>query len=486
MKKVFQILSMTVIVLTAASCGGNVQITYSDEPMAAVKLNDKWGYIDTKGNEVVPCKYDDVQEFSEGLAAVKLGDKWMYVDKTGKVIFKLGKKYYAENFSEGLAAVEKYDYETGGCGFIDKTGKEVIPLNNKYNTVREFHEGRAAVESDKTKTWGFIDTTGTEVIPCQYIKVTDFVNGRALVEVNKDSRDMYGNRYSYREKTIINRNGDAVVKTNMNNTGEFSPEGWALHKSFTLTARIDKVYFINSDNKILSSDYERFADANPFSEGLASVNVFNEKAEGHLGLGEWRWAFIDKNGKTVISPVYYDAGEFHEGLAAVQQVEKYQQREYSDYYSTYTRGGKWGFIDKSGKTVIPFLYETTTVESRPAVVAFEHYHTGYSYFSEGIALVKRDGKYGFIDKTGREVIPCKYVSAQVFSGDFSKVSNNGKYGIIDKTGREIVPCSYKTDEISQFSNGLCAISRNSKWGFVDTTGKEVIPCKYDGVSDFNK
>jgi hypothetical protein len=451
-------------------------------------LNGKWGYIDTKGNEVVPCKYDDIGEFSEGLAAVKEGDKWRYVDKTGKTILKLDKKYQTVNeFSEGLAHV--------GYDFIDKTGKVVISLTDKdgsfiYHGARAFHNGRAAVTTSIVHKgeWGFIDSTGTEVIPCKYAKVTDFADGRALVEKAERSRDQYGNSSAYTNKTIIDRDGNAVVKVNMYNLGEFSPEGWALHKSFTLTARIDQVYFVNADGKVLYSDDNEYSDANSFSEGLASVQVFNKEAVGRLGIGESRWGFIDKTGKMVIPPVYYDAGEFHEGLAAVQEVEIYKEwNEYPGFYETDTRGGKWGFIDKSGKTVIPFRYETTTIDSRPAVNVFEYFHTDYSYFMDGIALVKRDEKYGFIDKSGNEVIPCKYKSATVFVNGFAKVGNeNKKMGIIDKTGREVLPCQFERDEIQQFSNGFCAVRRNGKWGFVDTTGNEVIPCKYELAGDFKQ
>ena len=56
--------------------------------------------------------------------------------------------------------------------------------------------------------------------------------------------------------------------------------------------------------------------------------------------------------------------------------------------------------------------------------------------------VCREGKWGYIDKTGREVIPCKYDDASSFSEGLAKVKKSGKYGFIDKTGREVVPFIY--------------------------------------------
>ncbi|GHT13140.1 hypothetical protein FACS1894170_08790 [Planctomycetales bacterium] len=49
-----------------------------------VTLGNKWGFIDTNGNEVIPLKYDVAERFLEGLAVVELGDRRYLIDKTGK------------------------------------------------------------------------------------------------------------------------------------------------------------------------------------------------------------------------------------------------------------------------------------------------------------------------------------------------------------------------------------------------------------------
>ena len=52
------------------------------------------------------------------------------------------------------------------------------------------------------------------------------------------------------------------------------------------------------------------------------------------------------------------------------------------------------------------------------------------------------------------------------------VKKNDKWGFIDKTGKEIASCIY--DDVSYFSEGLACVRKNDKFGFVDKTGKEVI------------
>ena len=35
-----------------------------------VKVNNKYGFVDKDGNEVVPCKYNEANDFCEGMARV--------------------------------------------------------------------------------------------------------------------------------------------------------------------------------------------------------------------------------------------------------------------------------------------------------------------------------------------------------------------------------------------------------------------------------
>lgn len=56
--------------------------------IARVKLNHKWGFIDTTGNVIIAPKYNEVSNFSDGLAKVRLGQKWGLVDTKGTIIIK--------------------------------------------------------------------------------------------------------------------------------------------------------------------------------------------------------------------------------------------------------------------------------------------------------------------------------------------------------------------------------------------------------------
>ncbi|HVZ98378.1 MAG TPA: WG repeat-containing protein [Chitinophagaceae bacterium] len=135
-------------------------------------------------------------------------------------------------------------------------------------------------------------------------------------------------------------------------------------------------------------------------------------------------------------------------------------------------GLKYGFIDKTGKEIIPPEYSIA------------------SGFSEGLAAVAvfegNEIIWRYIDATGREAIVCnrKGIFAYPFSGGFARIllKDENKWGLIDKAGKELVPPKY--DEIGDFSEGMAAVKLNDKYGYIDTTGKEVIQCKYNYAGPF--
>ncbi len=168
-----------------------------------------------------------------------------------------------------------------------------------------------------------------------------------------------------------------------------------------------------------------------------------------------KYGYIDKTGKEV-TPLKYDykydyANNFTSesgGLAAVRLDDK------------------WGYIDKTGKEVIPLKYDT----------AYD--------FSEGIVQVGFNDKYGFIDKSGKEIIPIKYEYIDEFREGLARVGLNNKEGFIDKTGKEVVSIEY--DYVGFFTDGLAVVGLNDRFGCIDRKGNEIIPLKYDWIHDYSK
>lgn len=77
----------------------------------------RYGFIDNKGNEIIPLKYDNARDFSEGLAAVEGPGGWGYIDKNNKVIIPF-KFDWADDFVDGYSRV----LYAGIFYIIDKEG----------------------------------------------------------------------------------------------------------------------------------------------------------------------------------------------------------------------------------------------------------------------------------------------------------------------------------------------------------------------------
>ena len=105
-----------------------------------------------------------------------------------------------------------------------------------------------------------------------------------------------------------------------------------------------------------------------------------------------------------------------------------------------------------------------------------------SLFSEGYAAVCKNGKWGYIDKTGQEVIPCKYDWANTFHEGLASVrfSYDSGYGFIDTTGREVIRHRREIAVPGDFSEGLVVVKNegNDHFFVLDKEGRKVFQGSY--------
>lgn len=137
-----------------------------------------------------------------------------------------------------------------------------------------------------------------------------------------------------------------------------------------------------------------------------------------------RYALIDKTGKTKAFLPYQQVSEFHEGLAAFAQNDKF------------------GFINTDGKIVIPPQF------------------TSVSDFSCGLACAAAisddKGKSGYIDSTGKFKIQPTYDVANDFYSGYARVANNTTTMLIDKNAN-VIKMAAKTVPITNYSLKDCTL-----------------------------
>jgi hypothetical protein len=126
--------------------------------LAEVKKDDKWGYIDTTGKEIIPCVYEEARDFADGLAAVGKDDKWGYIDKTGKEIIPCLFDNVVQ-IKDGLAEVKLYTQKGFadtkgyfiGKGIVEKTVKTVKKSEKERAAKKTEDEKIARIQAEKNK-----------------------------------------------------------------------------------------------------------------------------------------------------------------------------------------------------------------------------------------------------------------------------------------------------------------------------------------------
>ncbi|WP_201624539.1 WG repeat-containing protein [Psychrobacter immobilis] len=317
-----------------------------------------------------------------------------------------------------------------GCS--DKNNAEVTPSSvNDKETV-----STAEVESDKKEEKCVVpDVEGYDKVGC----LRD-----GLAGVIKQSNDEYDktNRVGYIDKEgqlIIPFEFDAIVAGEGGESLEFND----FSEGLAAVSKNDKYGFIDTKGKvIIEPNYEW---ASSFSDGLAIVS-----AEGLYGA-------IDKQGKTVIPFEYQALADFHDGFATAARPPK----DLEDYES------KYGLINKQNEIVIPFMYESM------------------GNLSESLIAVKKDGKWGYVDTKNKAIIPINlaYETVNDFSDGLAAVfsyeenSDNLKYGYIDKTGKLVIPMQFikaywdDSEGLIDFNNGIAVV--NDKEGRTFCINKKV-------------
>ena len=324
---------------------------------------------------------------------------------------------------------------------------------------------------DTTKLWpagkngselfGYIDKSGNLEIPAKYETALGFSCGWALV-----SED---NEPVFIDKSVKNKK--SVDQSEL--TDYYFYYNHIRFKDGKFKGMWDKDFAT-----VIPADYEYLGM--PTADKLVA---FAEDLNDDEGCG-----YLDFNGKVVIEPQWYDAYAFVDGMAVV--VEKKGSGSDVSY--------KYGIIDKKGNYLIEpqknglmsmgenrIGMQKTSGKFVMCDKNLEEISGSYdngSSLSCGMARVYKSEKgYGFVDKNGQEIIPCKYYRAWAFTDDltFVKKDADSKWEVLDKSGNSVL--KLKEDEAPEdgFHNGLALVySMDSEtyemtYRYIDKSGNTV-------------
>lgn len=321
---------------------------------------------------------ESLESFSFGLAAVEKNGKVGFIDKMGRTVIPFEYDTPTQEFTDGVVALSKGDDNV----FLDNKGNELF----RSSSFGRFHDGLAT--SRQGDLIGFVDKTGKMVIPAKYDYTGDFSDGLCWV-TSPQSGSLIG---------FIDTTGKLVVPFQYEWPSERQPADF--HEGLCpVMVDPDHEYFGYIDTtgkRAFPGIY--FGDVD-FSEGLACVSeIIKTDGENIVKIG-----YIDTTGKMVINLPEDNGGPFHGGVAPVR-----------------TPGGAIYFIDKTGKQVFELDKRYKTVE----------------HYGEGTWIVWDGENMGYIDNTGKTIVPCRYYAYKPFSEGLAAVreSKDGRWGFVDKKG----------------------------------------------------
>ena len=468
LKKVFAVI--LIILLIIACVFGIKNLLSKDSKSLAGKIekvcyytmydNGKWGVINSYGEVIIKPEYDEMiivpdetQDIFVCTYDVDYGNnnyKTNVINGKGKEIIKDYDKieaianYDKENniwYEKNVFKIEK----NGKFGLINYSGKKL--LEPEYDSIKPIFGIENSLMIEKNGKFGLCDDTGNIIINPDYKKIEkigeDYKNGYIVANENNkhgimgfdknkilevkydDVKSICGEElYAVKENgkyIIVNKSGEKKVNKEFEDVLEIGKDNIIACTSKDKYGVID----MNGETKI-SFDYESLEGTNgnyyiAKKEGKYGVvnldgNVslgFESTSIKYISSGDFIIANYTENGKEISKVYDTNFEEKIKGEIAENNTEKgYIRLSINDEYKYYNfkfeeksasgvltsntlfvskKDGKYGFIDASGKVIIDYQYDDATEQN-----------------SSGYAGIKKDGVWGAIDLNGNIVVEPKY------------------------------------------------------------------------------
>lgn len=363
--KLFILSTLCVVLFMFNACEEPMsQNKYDDKTKlwpAADSTGEKFGFINEKGEMVIPAQYYMAYHFSGGVAGVvTMDNKVQFINNKGEVVFTLpagyncdpylsngGRRFwcgidhgmYDENFNviipylfhlrlgpmskEGLA----YFIKTDGEGFYNRKGEVV--LYNPYDSITRqpeqfyyeedgFHEGRAIVINSRNSVYGAINTHGELVIDTIYSRLMYAGNGLFAYQLPGGDYNFWG---------LLDVDGNQLTEQIYNQIYDNSEGDNGLVPIADENRYL--CYVDRTGTKVIQTSFYGFGYA--FHEGAAWVYIYDpsDHTAGYVLLDEsgnilWK---IENDGRFL--------SVLHNGLCAIieDDIIKYVDKDKNCVYS---------------------------------------------------------------------------------------------------------------------------------------------------------
>lgn len=345
--------------------------------------------------------------------------------------------------------------ETSERGVLSYT----VAIEPQYEDADQFSEHLAPVKMDGK--WGYIDEENNLVIPCQYDMACLFSEGYAVVASGSGTDDS-GN-LTYQLGFVDAAGNYTGFRFNDSDlqvyAGEITATGTIFHNGLIRLRPTGSFYrLFTAGGNVLDlgttpDDAYYWMPCGSYNEGLVPIQG---------GPNYYGWAdgqgnivkIIETDGEATNTRTY--PGTFNQGLAFVIQAT------YDEEGNVQSQLG--GFMDRNFQWVTGADYEPSWVTGSNTIAKF--------FGNTGIATMKKDGKFGAIDKTGQTEILFRYEELLPESEGMILFKVDGQYGYLDAETRSVaIPAQFEL--ASTFLQGVAVVYDGSKASLIDRAGATV-------------
>lgn len=472
MKKVFAVfVAIIVIIMCIFMIKGILtkdkdQGKITSKDYVAAFQDNKWGVIDSKGeividpsyaemiiipnskNDVFLCTYDI--NYQEGIYQTKA------LNSKNEEIFK---DY------EQIEAIANYDvnnnlwYENntlkvkknGKYGTIDLSGKQLLPC--EYDEITAVSGIQNALRIAKEGKYGVADSEGKILVKPEYQEVTNLGKDNKSGFIVKNAEGKYG-IVEDSDHTILEQKYDEIMKVYGN--------------EYYVVKQAGKTMVVKKDG------------TQSLSQGFDNIIAILKNAEnGVIYQKQNQYGVMKLTGETTIPASYEELKESKSGMFIAK------------------KNGKYGVIDLNNEVKVEFKYLSISYHEKTDLYIAENEQfendildSDFTVKQTGM-LIDLDNEKGYLEL--RQNDEYKYYNFRFEEKKIEDIfpsntlflkKENGKYGFVDKTGKVVVDYIYD-DATEQNAYGYAGVKKDGKWGSIDNKGALVQEPTYN-LEDYLK
>lgn len=454
--------------------------------VAMVRAEDRFQLIDTRGNPLITESFKRI--FLATRDWVVADDRWYRLDQHGKWTATPNPYTEVTPFTDRLVVARRENRSV----LVDRSGKQLTPEHFDY--IQRAIHGRALVRKDNK--WGVIDTQGRWLLAPQYESLGMTEEGLLLSQQQGQLQflDNSGKPLPAMAYRPLGKGAEGLTGAcqelrcgYVDDTGQ-----WAIAPQFeniqpfaggiAQVTQYGLVAYIDRNGRMITP-------APPATAAAPRLWRPDAMRDAHSNNGGTVFGYLDRTGKIAIPAVFSRATGFAERLAAVQ-----------------ASNGEFGYIGPDGRWVIPPSFRDALPFSEGwAMVKGARLHFGNPVyidtqgkvqlqlpagiekagnFKNGVASMQEwGGRTTQIDKTGKPVSMAAAPPAAVPALQRLSI-NGGKWGYADAQDRYVIAPRF--DVAEDFSEDLAAVRIGTHWGYINRSGKVVIPPAFDQAGKFTE